>query len=141
MTKSVKKAAKAESNTIENAISDSNEETAEIANIGIRTMQKFANYEAVTPAALQDMGSELMAGYRNFFSTWVEVSQEALACRTASDVVKLQSKVMKHSIDAYIIEATRLNNLMMEGCTKAMEPLHLGMAASSDRLYQMLATK
>jgi hypothetical protein len=108
----------------ENLVLNTNEAIAEVTEIGSRNIQAWNGFGGDATGVFRNISSEMMKNYQYSFSNCVEISHEAMGCRTAEDVANLQSKILQRAIEGYFDQSARLSKMLFEGCTKAMEPLN-----------------
>jgi hypothetical protein len=73
------------------------------------------------------------------FSDQVELSKEAFSCRTMNDVIELQNRVMKQSMDNYFNECMKLCNMMFECATEALEPINQRVSGATEQVSRIMA--
>lgn len=94
----------------------------------------------ITANAAKEMTSECFEFYNEMFTEQVELSKDAFNCRTISDVVELQNKMMQQTMDACFNQSARISNLMFEYCNEVMEPINSCMSECSDQMNKVLAS-
>jgi hypothetical protein len=78
----------------------------------------------MTAELAKDMTSEMFDAANRVFSDHVEMSKEFFACRTASDMFDLQSRMMRSMIDNFFNQSARMSDMMFEYSAEALEPLN-----------------
>lgn len=71
----------------------------------------------------------------------VELSKEFFACRTLNDVVELQNKVMKNSVENSFEQWSRLSNSAFESFNEIFEPINQRIAESTEQISKLMKTK
>jgi ribosomal protein S17E len=84
-----------------------NEMAAEVVDLGSNNIQAWNEFGSIATGIFRNIGSEMMESYQDSFSNCMEISQEALKCRTTSDMADLQSKVLQRAIEGYFDKSTR----------------------------------
>lgn len=87
----------------------------------------------------KEMGEEIAETCNKVFTDCVELSKEALACRTINDVMELQNRAFRQLMDHCFSQSSKLCGMAMEGCNEAMEPINERIASSSEQLCKAMA--
>lgn len=93
----------------------------------------------MTAELAKDIGAELFDGANKAFADSLEISKEALACRTVSDVFELQNRALRDGMDQFFNQSIRLSNLFFEYSTEALEPINERVSQASEQLGKALA--
>lgn len=92
----------------------------------------------VTAALAKDVSSEMFEYANKNFSDGVEVSKELFACRTINDVMELQNRIVKSTMDNAFAQSSRLSNLLFEYSAEALEPINERVAQASEQISKTL---
>lgn len=84
------------------------------------------------------MTSEISECCNRLFSDSIELSKEAFECRTVNDLVELQSKAMRQTLDTCFNETNKLCNMAFECCNDALEPINERVAEASEKLSKVM---
>ena len=71
----------------------------------------------------------------------VELSKALFSCRTLNDVVELQNKVVKNSVETSFEQWSRLSNSAFESFNEIVEPINQRIAESTDQLNKLMSQK
>lgn len=102
------------------------------------------NVEALVACAniAANMSKQLAAhavAYSNrSFSQHVELSKQALACRTLNDLFDLSSKYAKTFFDSFFSESIAVSELMFQGASDISEPLNERINESAERVNKII---
>lgn len=124
----ISKSADALSKTLYEAIS--------ISRDNVETMVECGN---LTASLAKDMGSEIIEYANKTFSDNVEISKSVFACRTINDMVELQSRIVKSSLDSFFNQSSKLSGMLFEYSSEALEPINERMAQAGEQLSKALS--
>lgn len=129
---------------------DAAEQLNKTASTASRTMNEAAeisrdNAEAIVECGniavnvSKQMSSELIGFANKSFAQNVELSKQALACRTINDVFDLQNRAVQSGLDALFAESVKMSEMMFQCASDISEPLNERIAESADRLTKASA--
>jgi hypothetical protein len=132
------------------ASSDAAKQFSKTADTATRTLNEAAeisreNAEAIAACGniavnvSKQMGSELMGFANKSFADQVELSKQALACRTLNDMFDLQNRAVKTSLDAFFSESVKMSEMLFQCASDISEPLNDRILESTDRLTKASA--
>lgn len=78
----------------------------------------------VAAALTKDLSSEVFENANRAFSESAELSKDFLACRTLSDMIELNNRLLQQATDQFFNQSARLSNLVFEYTTEALEPIN-----------------
>jgi hypothetical protein len=93
----------------------------------------------VTTGLAKEVSQEVIDYCNQAFSDSVELSKEMLNCRTLNDVIELQNRVMKHTLDNFFNQSMKMSTLMFEYATEAMEPINERISEASEQISRAVA--
>ena len=116
------------------------EEGVETMTKGIETATSFGqeNVEAVVMSskiaanAAETMGAELAAYSKKAYEDSLAVAQELTSCKSVSDFFEKQTAFSKTSIEGFVAEATKLNEMYAAAAKEAFAPLNARFTAAID---------
>lgn len=111
-------------------------ETISIGRDNIETCIECGNLGA---SLAKDVSSEVFEAANRSFSDTIETSKEFFACRTINDMVELQNKIVKSTIDNFFNESVKLSGMIFEYTTEALEPINERVAQTTEQLSKVLA--
>ncbi len=93
----------------------------------------------LTASLAKDVSGELVEYANKAFSDNVEISKDIFACRTINDMVELQSKIIKSSIDSFFSQSSKLSNMLFEYSAEALEPINERVAEATEQMSKALS--
>jgi len=95
----------------------------------------------ISASLAKDVSTELFESANQTFSDNIELSKEALNCRTFNDVFELQNRLVRSAIDNFFNQSVKLSGMMFEYTTEALEPINERVAEATDKINKVLAVK
>lgn len=92
----------------------------------------------LTASLAKDISSELVECANKAFSDNVELSKNIFACRTINDMVDLQTKVMKNSLDNFFTQSSKITGMLFEYSAEALEPINERVAQASEQFSKAM---
>lgn len=111
-------------------------ETIAMARDNVETLIECSN---LTAALVKDMSGELFETGNEAFSENLELSKEFFSCRTFSDMLELQNRAVKHSMDTFFSQSMRLSTMLFEYTNEALEPINERVSQASEQISKVLA--
>ncbi len=114
------------------------EEGVEKMTKGIENAASFGqeNVEAVVASskiatkAAESMGAEIAAYSKKAYEDSMAAAKELTSCKSASEFVEKQTEFGKVSIEGFVAEATRLNEIYAAAAKEAFAPLNARFTAA-----------
>ena len=110
-------------------------EAFELIRENIEAMVACANIAANLS---KQLAAHSVAYSNRSFSQHVELSKQALACRTLNDLFDLSSKYAKTFFDSFFSESIAISELVFQGASDISEPLNERINESADRVNKMI---
>jgi hypothetical protein len=118
------------------AVTKSLYEVIAISRDNVEAMIECGN---MTASLAKDVSNE-MAEYANkAFSDNMELAKDAFACRTINDMVELQSRMIKTTIDSMFNQSSKISNMMFQYSTEACEPISERITTATEQMSRALA--
>jgi hypothetical protein len=111
----------------------------ELASICSDNLSALTECSSKASQVYQEFGTEVMESCNRTFSDLAEITQEAFACRTLSDMVELQNKVVQQMFDNYFTTANKLSAMLFDSCEEVLEPLGECSAKASEKMCKAMA--
>ncbi len=111
----------------------------EMITIGRDNLEACLECSATFSNLAKTMSQEVSDYMSRTFSDQVELSKEAFSCRTLNDMIELQNKVVKQSIDSYFNECMKLYNMVFECASEAVEPINQRISDATEQMSRVLA--
>lgn len=97
-------------------------------------MEALVECGNLTAAFAKDMSNEIVESSNQAFSDNMEMTKEFFACRTLNDMLDLQSRMFKNSMDNFFTQSINLSNMMFEYTNEALEPINERVTKASKKL-------
>ncbi len=111
----------------------------EVINIYRDNVEACLECSSTMTGLAKSLGQEASDYINKSFSDQVELSKEAFSCRTFNDMIELQNKVMKQSMDNYFGECMKMYNMMFECATEALEPINQRVSDATEQVSRLIA--
>ncbi len=92
----------------------------------------------MTAALAKDVSSEVFEYANKALSDNLELSKEFFACRTLNDMMELQNRMVKNTIDSFFSETVKLSGMLFEYTTEALEPINERVAQATEQFNKSL---
>ncbi len=90
---------------------------------GQENLEVSLEFSTVAVEISKKLLEELFQYTNKTFSDNVELSQEAFSCRTISDALDLQNKLIRTNLDNFFTESMQLSETLFQFASEATEPL------------------
>lgn len=108
------------------------------ANICSDNMSACVESSHLASRNLQDLSHRMIEEWNKGFSQLANFSVEALRSHNVKDLTTAQNRATQHLYDNYIEEFNKLSAAFLDGCYKAMEPLHNRSITTSKQLSKLM---
>jgi hypothetical protein len=120
------------------SVSKAFSEAVEMSRENMESCIESANLAA---SMAQDISSEMMESANKASAEMTELSKDMFACRTLSDIMELQNRMIKSSIDNFFNQSVKMSGKMFEYSSEALEPLNERFAQTAEKMTKTLAGK
>lgn len=117
------------------AVTKSIYEAVAISRDNVETLIEIGN---LTASLSKDVSGEVLEYANKAFADNMELSKEVFAVRTLNDMVELQNKLVKNSLDSFFNQSVKLSGIIFEYSTEALEPINERVAQATDQLSKTL---
>lgn len=93
----------------------------------------------ITAAYAREISDQLTEYTNDAFATQMELSKNAFNCRTLNDMLELQNRFMRSTLDSFFNESLKLSEKMFEYTTEALEPVNERIAESTEQFQKVLS--
>lgn len=93
----------------------------------------------VAAALTKDLSSEVFENANRAFSESAEISKEFFACRTLSDMIELNNRLLQQAADQFFNQSARLSTLVFEYTSEALEPINERVNRMTKQISKSLA--
>lgn len=111
-------------------------ETTELSQENIQAMTEVCN---VAVAVCKELMAEMISYCNKQFSQNVELSKQALSCRTLNDMFDLATRITKANLDAFFSESVKISEMLFQCGTDISEPLNERMSETTERLTKAIS--
>ncbi len=111
-------------------------ELASIARDNVEACMECGNLSA---NVAKNVGEEVSELVNQSLSECMELCQEALACRTLNDLVELNNRVVKSSLDNCFEQISKFSNIWFEAAAEVCEPLNERISLAGTQLSKLMA--
>lgn len=118
------------------AVTKSLYEAISISRDNVEAMLECGN---LTASLAKDVGNEIIGYANRAFSDNMEISKDVFACRTINDMVDLQSRIVKNSLDSFFNQSSKLTNMLFEYSVEAIEPINERVAQTTEQMSKALS--
>lgn len=118
------------------AIAKSLYEAVSMSRDNVDTMIECGN---LTASLAKDISSEMAEFANKAFSDNVELSKSMIACRTINDMMDLQTKLVKSTMDNFFNQSSKLSNMIFEYSTEAFEPINERVAQATEQFSKSIS--
>lgn len=87
----------------------------------------------------KEFGQEITDFVNQAAADQMEIAKAAFSCRTLNDVVELQNKVVRHTMESYFDQCSRLTNLLFECASDICEPINERITEASEQLNKAMS--
>ena len=94
----------------------------------------------LTAAFTKDISSEIFAYTNKVFAENMETSKEFFACRTINDMVDLQGKMLKNSLDSLFSETGKVASMLFEYGSEAIEPINERISEANEQFSKAVSS-
>ena len=105
------------------------------------TMEACVESGNIAASIAKEVGEELSEYANQTATDSVELSKEFFSCRTLNDVVELQNKVVKSSVETYFEQCSRMSSAMFESFNEIAEPIGQRISESTEQFSKALNQK
>jgi hypothetical protein len=112
------------------------EEAAEVARENIEAAVEVSN---VAVSVTKELMAEIIGYMNKQFTQNVELSKQALSCRTLNDMFDLSTRIMKCNLDAFFCESVKISEMLFQCATDVSEPLNERVSETTERMTKAMA--
>ena len=94
----------------------------------------------LTASLAKDVSSEMIEYANKAFSDNVEISKNIFACRTINDMVDLQNKIVRSSLDSFFNQSSKLSGMIFEYSSEALEPINERVSQATEQFSKTLSS-
>jgi len=129
-TKNVEEIAVETRKTMEEGVEKMTKGIENAAAFGQNNVEAVVTSSKIATKAAESMGAEIVAYSKKAYEDSVAAAQQLTACKSAAEFVEMQTEFGKSSIEGFVAEATRLNEMYAAAAKEAFAPLNARFTAA-----------
>ena len=110
-------------------------EAMEAARESIAVLTNVCNIAA---SVSKELASEMVSYINKQFAQNVDLSKQALTCRTLNDMFDLSTRMSKANLDAFFSQSVKVSEMVFECATEISEPLNECAAKTNARMMKAM---
>ena len=131
-TKKVEEIAVETQKTMEEGVEKMSKGIENAATFGQDSVEAVVTSSKIATKAAESMGAEIAAYSKKAYEDSMAAAKELTACKSAAEFVEKQTEFGKISIEGFIAEATKLNEMYAAAAKEAFAPLNARFTATAD---------
>lgn len=131
-TKKIEEIAVETQKTMEEGVEKMSKGIENAATFGQDYVEAVVTSSKITTKAAESMGAEIAAYSKKAYEDSMAAAKELTACKSVAEFVEKQTEFGKISIEGFIAEATRLNEMYAAAAKEAFAPLNARFTATAD---------
>lgn len=125
--------------TVEEGVEKVTKGVEEATQFGQENMEAIVASGKVVAKAAKDLNAEMLAFSKKTYQDSMAAAKELTSAKSASEFFEKQTEFAKFSFDAYIAEATKLNEIYAAATKQAIEPINARFNAASEMVKSQTA--
>ena len=130
-TKKVEEIAVETRKTVEDGVEKMSKGIETAASFGQDTVEAVVTSSKIATKAAESMGAEIAAFSKKAYQDSMAAAQELTACKSLTEFVEKQAEFGKISIEGFVAEATKLNEMYAAAAREAFAPLNARLTAAA----------
>lgn len=118
--------------------STANRAVSEATTLSRENAQAAVDVANVAVAVSKELSAEIVSYVNKVFSQNVELSKQALTCRTLNDLFDLSTRIMKTNLDGFFNESVKVSEMVFQCANDVSEPLNERVSHSTERLTKAI---
>ena len=129
-TKKVEEIAVETQKTMEEGVEKMTKGIENAASFGQENVEAVVTSSKIATKAAESMGAEIAAYSKKAYEDSMAAAKELTACKSVSEFVEKQTEFSKISIEGFVAEATKLNEMYAAAAKEAFAPLNARFTAA-----------
>ena len=138
-TKKVEEATVEAQKTMEAGIEKMTKGIESAAAFGQENVEAIVTSSKITSKAAETVGAEIAAYSKKSYEDSMAAAKELTNCKSVSEFFEKQTAFGKTSIEGFVAEATKLNDMYAAAAKEAFAPLNARFTAASDTVKDFRA--
>jgi len=109
------------------------------ASFGQENMEAFVASSKIAAKAAESMGAEIAAYSKKAYEDGLAAAKEMTACKSVSELFEKQTTFSKTSIEGFVAEATKLNEMYAAAAKDIFEPINARVTAAVESVKDFRA--
>jgi hypothetical protein len=101
----------------------------------IQTLTEVCN---LASGVSKELAAEMINYLNKQFAQNVELSKQALTCRTLNDMFDLSTRITKSNLDAFFSQSVKMSEMLFQCATDVSEPLNDCVSQTSERMAKAM---
>ena len=131
-TKKVEEIAVETQKTMEEGVEKMTKGIENAAAFGQDNVEAVVTSSKIATKAAESMGAEIAAYSKKAYEDSMAAAKELTACKSVSEFVEKQTEFGKTSIEGFVAEATKLNEMYAAAAKEAFAPLNARFTAAAE---------
>ena len=131
-TKKVEEIAVETQKTMEEGVEKMSKGIENAATFGQDNVEAVVTSSKIATKAAESMGAEIAAYSKKAYEDSMAAAKELTACKSVAEFVEKQAEFGKISIEGFVAEATKLNEMYAAAAKEAFAPLNARFTATAD---------
>lgn len=110
----------------------------EMINICRDNMEACMESGNVTANVCKELTQEVSDFANQAAAEQMQLAQELFACRTLNDVVELQNKIVRSSVENYFEQCNKLSGMIFQSINEACEPLNQRVSEATEQVGKLM---
>ena len=118
--------------TVEEGVEKMTKGVEEAAQFGQQNVEAVVASGKIVAKAAEEMNAEMVAFSKKSYQDSMAAAKELTSAKSVTEFFEKQTAFAKTSFDAYVAEATKLNEIYSAAAKEAFEPLNARFTAASE---------
>lgn len=101
--------------------------------------QAFTDFNNHSTEAFQQFAQESAEMANKAINNSVEISKDFFACRTVSDVLEVQHRLMQNNMSNFFKQTSKFSEMMFEAASETAQPLNTSITEAMDKFTKKLS--
>jgi hypothetical protein len=110
-------------------------EAMEALRENIQTLTEVCN---LASGVSKELAAEMISYLNRQFAQNVELSKQALTCRTLNDMFDLSTRITKSNLDGFFSQSVKMSEMLFQCATDVSEPLNDCVSQTSERMAKAM---
>lgn len=122
------------------ASQSANRASAEAMEVSRENLEALTEILNMTTTVSKELAAEMVSYLNKQFAQNVELSKQALTCRTLNDMFDLATRITKSNLDGFFSQSVKISEMIFQCATDVSEPINDRISESTSRLSKVMAS-